>query len=247
MKDTHIDSHLHHAIQKLGDVSPKASFIHHIHEEVIPTLKTQSSAYPVLWDITRYLLPVGFSIVLLVLLSTGIFVASAKATPNNIFYPIKTALEQIELSLTTSPSSRAILQTKIAGHRVEEIQQVVHDDSDITQVSTLTSQYEEEIKKSLEALVKATPSGESTAQKVASELEKHTEVLKEVRSQIPTEHQEGVQRALEVSQNGQDIAQDNGNQPDNTNIQGASSASPDKPNNAQNDNRPENEKKKKNE
>jgi hypothetical protein len=87
-------------------------------------------------------------IILLVFLFGGAgmtALAAQSALPGDVLYPIKTSMEQAQLTLSTSPSERAHLQLEFAERRLLEIAGLI-DEEQFQEISATTDQFEAHIR-----------------------------------------------------------------------------------------------------
>lgn len=79
----------------------------------------------------------------LVCLSMGAIVASADSLPDDVFYPVKIATEQVRLALADAPGDRAGVELSIASHRLSEAEKLASTGrtSDALVASALYSQH----------------------------------------------------------------------------------------------------------
>ena len=73
----------------------------------------------------------------------GALVASADTLPDDLFYPVKLATEQVRLTLADAPGDRASVELSIAAHRLSEAEQLAGSGrtSDALVASALYSQH----------------------------------------------------------------------------------------------------------
>jgi hypothetical protein len=84
---------------------------------------SQKDSHPgslTVWWQRRWVTAMATSVVVC-LAGLGMLAASVNALPTGFFYPVKTATEQAQLMLTTSPVDRAELQLEYASRRLDEM------------------------------------------------------------------------------------------------------------------------------
>lgn len=207
MNTTHTpsDQDIIDALVRLSRVSPRDAFIQQISSSIesLPLHTLQGSSF---WAL-RFSIGILATIIFLSVSGVGVVAAASGSKPGDPLYPIKKAVEHIELAITDSPPARAILQVKIAGNRAREMQNVVDNQNDGDTLDTLSHEYEKSVSQSIEELEKITPSSNSVSHDVTKELKKHEQTLEAVKTIVPSSHQEPITNAIEASQKGQEAAE----------------------------------------
>ena len=132
----------------------------------------------------------------------------AGMTPSNPFYGIKRFVESIQLLLTFDPVERAKLRLRFAEQRLAEAQAMA-EKGDYDQVCKLLSDYEDELNKCLEEAESAEAQGKSVeeVQEIVYEATLvHQAVIEAVVEKAPQQAMQGLEKALEVSSHGNEVA-----------------------------------------
>lgn len=150
------------------------------------------------WSVGR-LRPVAVAAMAMVVLLAGTGVAAAGSLPGDAAYPLKRAVEEIEVSLATHPASKVEVLTKQAQRRLDDLSRAA---SRSDRAPTASSEYEAAVQRLAAAvgtLRAAEPSTrrEAVEQVVEAAREKHVQVLEQLRERVPENAQRGIERALE--------------------------------------------------
>jgi hypothetical protein len=80
---------------------------------------------PVYWHFLRLVVTIFLVIVLLVMSTNGILVASAKSIPGDALYPIKRSVETTQLGLVSNSAQRQILEQTFSERRLDETRSLI--------------------------------------------------------------------------------------------------------------------------
>lgn len=142
----------------------------------------------------------AFAVLLLILVSSSsLIVASERSLPSSPLYPIKKAIEDIRIEFTANPASRVELHSQNADRRAQELVQSVSEDPETIQ--NVSNEYEQEVSSAIEEIEKIDDEKTRVAQNINEHLETHSEVLQRVATQIAQPAQPAIQHAIEVSTN----------------------------------------------
>lgn len=136
------------------------------------------------------------------------FATTVSILPDSPFYFLKTWFEGIEEFFTINTAQKADRNLRFAEKRLAEAQKMVEKGkTDLAQ--KWIDKYNERMDKALDLMNKAKEKGKDVKD-VASRIEeatsKHLEILRALLSKVPVQARKGIERALEVSQTGQERA-----------------------------------------
>ncbi len=130
------------------------------------------------------------------LLLSGTMAASAGSLPEEPLYPVKLAVESVQLALAPRPEVRAELQLQFASNRLEEVESAALQGK-TEAVQKGLALYAERVEGALQA---APDIGEEeSARRLQSSLEHQQEVLNRVYHQVPPQAQPAILQALQIS------------------------------------------------
>jgi len=138
-----------------------------------------------------------------VLLLTGSAVAaSAGALPGQLLYPVKRAVEKVDLALHGDPASRARLHLQFAQRRLEELSTLLElrRSGQNVDVGAAMSAYQNEINAVQADVADATPGAqlEALLGHVQDELAGHVAVLEQLRDNVvPPQARDAIQNAID--------------------------------------------------
>lgn len=160
---------------------------------------------------TKYVAPVLAGIIILVL--GGSAIASQNSLPNDNLYPIKIAIEKVELAIgsLTGNNKKAEIKLKHALKRLEEVQALIEEHQEdgivVDAIENLEDQTEDALEETEETLEEE--NGEETlnkkvllVQKLEQLTERHQEVLQRVYDKVPDQAKPAIERAIERTQKG---------------------------------------------
>jgi hypothetical protein len=166
------------------------------------------------WTFIRPALGVGLAGILLV---AGAGTAAAGSVPGDVAFPLKRAVEDLQVTLTFDDVSRVELLAQIADRRLAELQRVV-DSDDTTKAPTASEEFAAAVARfraAVDAVQQAAPEDKSDLVQdlVDAAREKHDAVLDEVKDRLDNEKaQQAIERAKENED--KDTAQDKKNRGD---------------------------------
>ena len=174
----------------------------------------QPRAKPRLWPLPFSLRPlVTVATMLIVVLALvlagggGIVYASTDSLPGSPLYGVKQATEQVQLFLASTETKRAELHIKFAQRRLEEVQALAEIKGQVDEEALAAMAEETEL--ALEETEKAPAQEKPTLlDKLVSLTERQQAVLTRVQAEAPEAAQKGLNRALEVSQQGHERARE---------------------------------------
>lgn len=148
-----------------------------------------------------------FIVALLVALavSSGAVVASAEAVPGEALYPVKRAVEAVEVSIARSATGRATTNLTHADKRVKELETIKDKAGKGPQVSELAKDLTEHNADAAIALEGITDKGkdvESLVEKLRANLARQQAVLALVEQKVPDHAKQAIQKAQDRSKRG---------------------------------------------
>ena len=139
-------------------------------------------------------------LILAFLLLGGTMVASADSLPEEPLYPLKLALENAQLALTSDPVARAELEMQFAGRRLQEVELAARQGKTAA-VEQGLALYERQIEGAVDRAQTATQSPTESRQ-LQDALARQQEVLERVYQQVPAAAQPAILHAIQASQKG---------------------------------------------
>ncbi len=142
--------------------------------------------------------------------------ASSNALPGEPLYPVKTTLEQIQVSITTDPYERAQLSLILSQRRLSEIQDLAAKGKyrGIAQSATALEESLEGDLSNLDALSEKDPNKSAVlAEKADETLSKSSTVLNDLLTTVPEEARPAISHAIEVSDKGKEAAKEHSRKP----------------------------------
>ena len=111
------------AAKQAGDsLKPRPEFRARARHQFYAELNDMASVKKRPFILRRFRLATALTIVMVMLLTSGSIVAAAGSSmPDSFLYPVKLAVEQVQISLTFSDIGKAKLHTEFADRRVQEI------------------------------------------------------------------------------------------------------------------------------
>jgi hypothetical protein len=118
------------ACLKPDEVSPSAQFKErakmHLFDEAQPApIKVTQPVWKWYRTPSRILAPVSIAMLILVIAGGSTVYASQSSLPGDTLYPVKTGVENFQLAITSSPAAKADLYLKFTQRRIDEVQQEV--------------------------------------------------------------------------------------------------------------------------
>jgi hypothetical protein len=143
-----------------------------------------------------------------VALMGGAAMASGNALPGQLLYPVKKAVEKIELALNNSPSGRANTHLEFAHRRLEELSRLLalRQAGENVDIGAAMSAYNDEVSQ-VENAVAADALEQDFAvllAKVQDELGKHVTQLTALQLTVPEQARDAIQNAIDRAQTAQD-------------------------------------------
>jgi hypothetical protein len=168
--------------------------------------------------------------VLITLIVIGVFLiggfsmtaAAQSALPGDALYPVKTGMEQVQLSMKTDSGAQAELYVEFAGRRLAEIEKLV-DAGRYEEVSAVAAEFQVSVQKALQAVQALAATNPTRATELAgilaNRLVSYTQTLTRMIGSVPTPIQPSLQSAANSAQSALDNQNDNddGNVNDNDN------------------------------
>jgi uncharacterized protein DUF5667 len=140
----------------------------------------------------------------LMLLGGTAVAASGSALPGDLLYPVKRAVEHVDLALHHGASARAKLHLEFARRRLDELSQLLakRRNGESVDIGAAMSAYQDEISNVQDA-VAADALGQDFQALLASvqtELSKHVSVLTDLQSKVPEQARDAIQNAIARAQ-----------------------------------------------
>jgi len=150
----------------------------------------------------RVVLVIAAAILTVGLLGTAAVAASASSLPGDILYPVKRAVEKVELSIHRDPSSRARLHLEYAQRRLAELSALLAERriGQTVDVGAEMSAYRDEIAAAQLALTGdiGNPDFTGLLDSVSAQLQHHIDVLTALQQiQLPEPAQSAIENAIE--------------------------------------------------
>ena len=151
------------------------------------------------WTFLRPALGGGLAGILLV---AGAGTAAAGSVPGDLAFPLKRAVEDIQVTLTFDDVSRVELLSQLADRRLAELQKVV-DSDDVSKAPTASEEFAAAVARfraAVDAVQQAAPQDKSDLVQdlVDAAREKHEAVLDEVQGRLENDKaQQAIERAKE--------------------------------------------------
>ncbi len=167
---------------------------------IIPNLPTSNTFRPL------YFLPfrLAFIIIILILVSgTGLVMAADKSHPGNLLYPVKKAVEKLQLTITNNPSGKTTLHMNNADKRVDELEDSIKQSGN-REVENITSDYESQVKDAVRESHKVDNNKEDVKSMIDQKLEDQSHKLEDIKKVAPTESHVSIEKAIETSKTGQE-------------------------------------------
>ncbi len=158
------------------------------------------------WGAPLARLAAAFAAALLLLGGTA--VASASSLPEEPLYPLKLAVEGLQLAMAPSPQVRAELEMRFATRRLEEVETATRQGK-VEAVQRGLTLYEERLESVLKrAELTSAPADGELGQRLQQSLDRQQEVLSEVYNLVPEQAQPSILHAMEVSKRGREQAEE---------------------------------------
>jgi hypothetical protein len=156
---------------------------------------------------SRILAPVSIAMLILVIAGGSTVHAAQSSLPGDTLYPVKTGVENLQLAITTSPAAKADLYLKFTQRRIDEVQQAVKLNRNVS-AETL-AKVQEQFDNTLEEL------GNSSNTKASNNTLSHLSVatlnqqveLEQTLAGAPLQSQPVIQQIIDETRRGNTIAQ----------------------------------------
>jgi bisphosphoglycerate-dependent phosphoglycerate mutase len=128
--------------------------------------------------------------------------------PDNSFYPLQRAIERIQLMLTFDSESRAKLHLQFAERRLAELNETIAR-AKFQYVEKIRADYESEMNETEKEINRTVALGRNAtalAEHVSNVTYKHVLVLERVLEKVPDQAKPAIERAMNVSIKGHEIA-----------------------------------------
>lgn len=146
----------------------------------------------------------ALTIALLVATGAGVVSAAQDALPGDSFYPVKTAVEDLRLTLAADDESRALVLLDLAATRLSEVERA-GEAGRAAAVAVAADAFAREVAAADQHLERAASSGKdvgATAERLAANLERQQAALAAARDRVPDQAKASVARAAEAARKG---------------------------------------------
>jgi hypothetical protein len=169
-----------------------------------PRETVRAFPFRLVWNRATVLVSIAAAAVLLVS-GWGVSSASAQALPGDALYSVKRGLEEISLAFSPSAAGDVELLAKFVDIRLEEIQELIRKGRD-TDLITGLKEYTKTLSRLNSAIEQLPPDFDpSQLEDIQVRLTQHTNILLNLRDQVPQPAQEGLDQAVEQSQKSNDL------------------------------------------
>jgi len=154
----------------------------------------------------RVVLVIAAAILTVGLLGTAAVAASASSLPGDLLYPVKRAVEKIELTIHRDPASRARLHLEFAQRRLAELSALLAERrvGQTVDVGAEMSAYRDQVAAAQQALAGnvGNPAFAGLLDSVSEQLQHHIDVLTALQQiQLPEPAQSAIQNAIDNASN----------------------------------------------
>jgi ribosomal protein L24 len=198
---------------KPDEVSPSPEFKErakmHLFGEVQPEpMKVSQSVWK--WYRTspyRILAPVSIAVLILVVAGGSTVYASQSSLPGDTLYPVKTTVENLQLAITTSPAVKADLYLKFTQRRIDEVQQEVKLNRNVSAqtLATFQQQFDDTLKELGNS--NNTKTSNATLSRLSVVTLNQQVELEQTLAGAPLQSQPVIQQILDETRRGNTIAQ----------------------------------------
>jgi Domain of unknown function (DUF5667) len=144
----------------------------------------------------------------LVMGGSGIAYAAQGSLPGDQLYPVKLGLEQAELAVTLSDAQDVRLHTQFSQRRLAEIEALIND-SRFNEIEQAVTNYQNHVNQASSLLTQLASQNPQVAKELAVELEqtfaRQAILLNRLAANVPADVRPELQRALVISNSGQNI------------------------------------------
>ncbi|MDY6834459.1 MAG: DUF5667 domain-containing protein [Chloroflexota bacterium] len=152
------------------------------------------------------------AVLVLLVVGSGVVAISSSSMPGDALYPVKTASEDVQLTLTFSNMEKAELHTKFAERRSEEMAYVASEKGDMGEVEEVSSRLSSHLG-AVKDSVQAERENSNVQQRVSeiretleTQADRHRETLQGILERMPEENTTRFNRIYENSTNDYDQA-----------------------------------------
>jgi len=133
--------------------------------------------------------------------------AAEQSKPGSLLYPIKQVVKNAKLALTSNQTAKALLHLEKGEDKIEELKQAAEDENNMN-ANRIVGDYEHDVNNALKETQNLNQKNIETAKTIDQTLEKHTQTLEQVKDQVPSPAQAAINKAITVSEKGQQQAQE---------------------------------------
>ena len=198
---------------KPDEVTPSPQFKErakmHLFDEAQPAPVKES---PLLWKWyqlkpSRVLAPVAIALLIFVVAGGSTVYASQSSLPGDTLYPVKTGIENLQLAMTTSPAVKANLYLKFTQRRIDEVQQEVKLNRNVsTETLAKVQQQFDDTLKELGNSNNTKASNDTLSRLSVATLNQQVE-LEQTLASAPQSSQPVIQQIIDQTRRGNTIAQ----------------------------------------
>lgn len=139
------------------------------------------------------------ALIIVVVLSSSVLVASAQALPNDPLYPLKLAVEQLQLTLSPDQLARSELNLNFAGERLAEVQRLIDRGRAMDAAPALTGFADQmEFAVTLATDLPDSTERQALLSRLYSSLDRSAVILQATERQLPQTAQPALDRARAV-------------------------------------------------
>lgn len=200
-------------------LEPRPGFVYASRGRLISQVQQENGfdkAHPRFWlfgldgqfrpdKLTLQIALVALLMIVLVISTSGIALASQSAIPGNTLYPVKISIENAELALTSSPIGDARLHIEFAQRRLAEVQSLVLEGKYEYIAQTVTN-FEYQVSEAVRYIKTAGDQDSFEAMALATSLQEtlagQAKLMAILTGIVPAEAKIEMERALQISQNG---------------------------------------------
>lgn len=149
----------------------------------------------------RILFTATISLLIVLLLGSGITYAAQGVMPDNILYPVKIASEDILLAVIKDPEQRTNLELQLANRRMEELQTLSQSEKlDADTATQVQVRYQTHVAKALQTLP-AIPQDkvQAVTETLSQDAEKHTRITQELEVRASSEIKGEIKASVKAS------------------------------------------------
>ncbi len=153
------------------------------------------------FGLRRLMLAVSASLLIVLLLGSGITYAAQGVAPDHILYPVKIASEDILLAVTKDPEQRTNLELQLANRRVEELQALSQSEKlDADTAAEVHARYQTHVAEALQALPDIPQDKvQAVTETLSHDTEEHARIAQELEVRASTEIKDEVRASVKAS------------------------------------------------